>query len=173
MANVYAEFISKKITVGLGYDYISGQNASKTSNTNYNAFYTLYPTNHKFYGHMDYFYVSSSHKNTGLWDNYLSASYKTSAQTTYNLAIHHFEAASKIIDYRRRKANPAMGNEVDFTLTHQLNGGTKITGGYSQMFTSTSMKYVKNIAESQKMNSTQNWLWISLNVQPEILLHSK
>ncbi len=173
MGSVYGNYsISKKISLGAGSDYLSGKDMDNTSLsvTNFNP---LYGTHHKFYGHMDYFYVSSSHKNTGLWDNYLSASYKTSAQTTYNLAIHHFEAASKIIDYRRRKANPAMGNEVDFTLTHQLNGGTKITGGYSQMFTSTSMKYVKNIAESQKMNFTQNWLWISLNVQPEILLHSK
>jgi hypothetical protein len=41
------------------------------------------------------------------------------------------------------------------------------------MFTATSMKYVKNISQSQKMKSNQNWVWLSLNVQPEILLFRK
>jgi hypothetical protein len=173
MGSVYGNYsISKKISLGIGSDYLSGKDMdnSSLSVTNFNP---LYGTHHKFYGHMDYFYVSSPHKNTGLWDNYLNASYKSPALTTYNLAIHHFEVPGKIIDYNRRKTNPALGNEVDFSLLHQLPGGIKISGGYSQMFTATSMKYVKNISQSQKMKSNQNWVWLSLNVQPEILLFRK
>lgn len=173
MGSVYGNYsISKKIILGIGSDYLSGKDMdnSSLSVTNFNP---LYGTHHKFYGHMDYFYVSSPHKNTGLWDNYLSASYNSSALTTYNLTIHHFEVPGKIIDYNRRKANPALGNELDFSLLHQLPGGIKISGGYSQMFTTSSMKYVKNISQSQKMKSNQNWVWLSLNVQPEILLFRK
>ena len=47
----------------------------------------------------------------------------------------------------------------------------KLMGGYSQMFTDQSMKYVKNIAPSATMKPTQNWVWLSLNVNPSIVLY--
>ncbi|MBK9792101.1 MAG: alginate export family protein [Sphingobacteriales bacterium] len=99
MANVYAEFISKKITVGLGYDYISGQNASKTSNTNYNAFYTLYPTNHKFYGHMDYFLdIPTDTKFGGLQDVYLRLNYRPKPKGMIGFDAHYFFSGNKVAD---------------------------------------------------------------------------
>ncbi len=41
-----------KPSIGFGFDKVSGDD---TSTTNYEAFNTLYATNHKFYGFMDYF----------------------------------------------------------------------------------------------------------------------
>jgi hypothetical protein len=46
----------------------------------------------------------------------------------------------------------------------------KLSGGYSQMFTNASMKYVKNIAPTQTMKDLQNWVWLSININPEIFL---
>ena len=173
MGSVYGNYsISKKFITGIGSDYLSGKDMdnSTISVTNFNP---LYGTHHKFYGNMDYFYVSSPHKNTGLWDSYINASYKPSANTTYQLTLHHFEAPGKIIDYKGKKANSVLGNEADLSFQHQLHSGIKISGGYSQMFTTTSMKYVKNIPDNQNMKSAQNWMWLSLNINPEILLFKK
>lgn len=122
---------------------------------------------------MDYFYVSSPHKNVGLWDSYINTSYKSSANTTYQLALHHFEAAGKIIDYKKKKAEATLGHEIDLSFQHQIFNDVKLTGGYSQIFNTNSMKYVKGIVENQKMKPTQNWIWLSINIQPEILLHEK
>jgi len=46
----------------------------------------------------------------------------------------------------------------------------KLTGGYSQMFTGSSMKYVKNILPGQSIKLLQNWLWLSININPDILI---
>jgi len=32
------------------------------------------------------------------------------------------------------------------------------------------MKYVKNIFPNQSMKSVQNWIWLSLNISPEIII---
>lgn len=164
--------ISKKISAGLGSDYLSGKDMDNTSST-VSSFNPLFGTHHKFYGHMDYFYVSSPHKNVGLWDSYINTSYKSSANTTYQLALHHFEAAGKIIDYKKKKAEATLGHEIDLSFQHQIFNDVKLTGGYSQIFNTNSMKYVKGIVENQKMKPTQNWIWLSINIQPEILLHEK
>jgi len=33
-----------------------------------------------------------------------------------------------------------------------------------------SMKYVKNILPDQKMKLLQNWIWLSININPDILI---
>lgn len=164
--------LSKKVSAGLGSDYLSGKDMDDNSST-VNNFNPLFGTHHKFYGHMDYFYVSSPHKNVGLWDSYINALYKSSANTTYQLALHHFEAAGRVINHRKQKAGSILGHEIDFSFQHQLVRDVKLSGGYSQIFNTSSMKYVKSIPENLKMKPTQNWLWLSINIQPEILLHEK
>lgn len=164
--------LSKKVSAGLGSDYLSGKDMDNNSST-VSSFNPLFGTHHKFYGHMDYFYVSSPHKNVGLWDSYINTSYKFSANTTYQLALHNFEAAGKIINYQKQKASSILGHEIDLSFQHQLLRDVKFSGGYSQIFNTNSMKYVKSISENLKMKPTQNWLWLSINIQPEILLHEK
>ncbi len=41
-----------KPTIGVGIDYLSGDDGT---DDDYNVFNTLYATNHKYYGFMDYF----------------------------------------------------------------------------------------------------------------------
>jgi hypothetical protein len=173
MASLYGNYsISKKIIAGIGSDYVSGKDMdnSTTTVTNFNP---LYGTHHKFYGHMDYFYVSSPHNNTGLWDSYLSASYKPSLKTIYQLAFHHFVAPGKVVAYAGAKASQLLGDEVDFSVNHMLQNGIRLTGGFSQMIPTLSMKYVKGISANQNMKSFQYWMWLSINFNPEILLVKK
>lgn len=161
--------ISKKFIAGIGSDYLSGGDMNSIS-SKVTYFNPLYGTGHKFYGFMDYFYVSSAHKNVGLWDSYINLNLKSTEDLSWQIALHHFESAAKVIDYTGATANAALGNEVDLTFNYKVMNDVKLSGGYSQMFTNTSMRYVKNISSNQTMKGVQNWIWLSLNFNPEILL---
>lgn len=169
MAAVKADYnFNKKIGLTIGSDYLTGSDMNSSSG-NISYFNPLYGTHHKFYGFMDYFYVSSPHKNVGLWDSYLNFNLNTSEKFNSQIALHHFESAAKVLDYTGAAANSSLGNEADLTFNYAVMKDVKLSGGYSQMFTNTSMKYVKNISHQEKMKPLQNWIWLSLNINPEIV----
>ncbi|MBS1644841.1 MAG: alginate export family protein [Bacteroidetes bacterium] len=173
MASIYANYdFSNKFSIGLGSDYLSGQDMGSIPNKN-TVFVPLYGTQHKFYGSMDYFYAGSAHQNVGLWDNYFSARYKPVKNFSTQLTWHHFQAASKVLDYSAQAANPQLGDELDLSLQYQLENGIKLSGGYSQFFASESIKYVKNTPKTSTLNAVQNWVWLSLNFNPEIFLFTR
>jgi len=170
MAAAKADYkIDEKFTLGIGSDYLSGSNMNQTS-AKVTYFNPLYGTHHKFYGFMDYFYVSSPHKNVGLWDSYVNLNLNATEKLNFQLALHHFESTGKVIDYSGNTASSTLGNEADITFGYNIMKEVKLTGGYSQMFATNSMRYVKNILPNQSMKPVQNWIWLSLNITPEILI---
>lgn len=170
MASAKVDYnFTKKLTAGIGSDFLSGQNMNSSSR-NISYFNPLYGTHHKFYGTMDYFYVSSSHHNVGLWDTYLNLNLNNSDKLTWQFTLHHFESAAKIIDYAGEKANSSLGNEADISFKYTVMKDVNLLGGYSQMFTNNSMKFVKNILPNQSMKPVQNWIWLSININPDILI---
>lgn len=170
MAAVKADYnFSKKVGVGIGSDYLTGRDMNAQS-ARVTSFNTLYGTQHKFYGLMDYFYSASAHDNVGLWDSYLNFYANPSERFSGQVSLHHFEAPATIISYSGSKAQSSLGNEADISISYSVMKDVKLSGGYSEMFTSTSMKYVKNVLPSQTMKSLQNWIWISVNITPSILI---
>jgi hypothetical protein len=170
MASVKVNYnFTKKFSYGIGSDFLSGQDMS-TSSRNISYFNPLYGTHHKFYGTMDYFYVSSGHDNVGLWDSYVNLNFDSSEKLNWQLSLHHFESAAGIVDYSGLNASSALGNEADFSFKYDVMKEVKLTGGYSQMFVDNSMKYVKNILPGQSIKPVQNWIWLSININPDILI---
>ena len=88
-------------------------------------FDTLFATNHKFYGFMDYFIGAGSFA-SGLQDIGLSASMKANDKATLSLDLHHFTAPE-----RPTSLDTALGQEVDFTLNYKYNSAFSIVGGLS------------------------------------------
>ena len=171
MAAVKSDYsFNKNIGLGIGSDYLSGRDMNSTS-SNISYFNPLYGTGHKFYGSMDYFYVSSAHDNVGLWDSYVNLNLNAAEKLSWQVALHHFESADRIINYSGGKASSALGNEADLTFGYKVMNDVKLTGGYSQIFTDPSMKYVKNVLPNQSMKSLQNWVWLSININPDILVY--
>jgi len=160
---------TKKFNAGIGTDYLSERDMNSSSR-NISYFNPLYGTHHKFYGTMDYFYVSSGHNNVGLWDSYLNANVNTSNNLSLQIAFHHFVSAATVIDYSGKKANSSLGNEADISFKYAVMKDVSLLGGYSQMFADKSMKYVKNILLGQSMKAVQNWIWLSININPDILI---
>jgi hypothetical protein len=152
-------------------DYLSGDRYENK----YKAFNTLFGTNHKFYGTMDYFYASPFlyGLNPGLWDNQLGVSCKTSTKTTLALNYHHFQTTKDLpqkdgagTDRNIEVYKRSLGSELDFQFTWNVMKYVTITGGYSTMFGSNSMEAVKGGDPSK----WQDWGWISININPKIFV---
>jgi len=92
--------ITDKFTAGAGYEYMSGNSQTDTSasyNRTNHAFTPFYGTNHKFNGHMDYFYVGNHGGSVGLQDIYLKLKYKTD-KFWVGADVHMFSAANDVWD---------------------------------------------------------------------------
>ncbi|TXI31572.1 MAG: hypothetical protein E6Q58_04985 [Niabella sp.] len=157
--------ISKIWNLGLGADYLSGNKVNNNLSAHNRAFVPYFGTNHKFYGSMDYFYAGNGHKNAGLEDFYLKTGFKPNANFNLNVALHQFMAPVEIKE--GSKTLPSnLGQELDLDFGYSINKYAKLTGGYSMYFNTPTLLYLKNVAQSGKV---QQWAWISLNVNPKIL----
>lgn len=130
-----APTLALKPTLALGYDRASGTQAS----TNQAVFNTLFATNHKFYGYMDYFVnlpVDTSIgrdprtrkplPGRGLQDVYAVGSFMAGS-THVQLAGHRF--------LTEQKGTPSVfGTEVDLVATHKISSTLSAQAGYAVMF---------------------------------------
>ncbi len=93
-------------TVAAQFDYLSGDEDPEDDRTK--AFNTLYATNHKFYGFMDYLlFIPEQLDQAGLVDAVLRGSLNASASTTIRLDLHRLLTAQK------RDGERALGTELD------------------------------------------------------------
>ena len=107
-ASAKAGFAIGRGSVAAQLDYLSGDDDPEDDRTK--AFNTLYSTNHKFYGYMDYFlFIPEQLDQAGLGDAVLRGSLNASASTTIRLDLHRFLTAEK------RGGEKALGTEVDLT----------------------------------------------------------
>lgn len=105
-------------------DYLSGGADPAEAATR--AFHTLYATNHKFYGYMDYFLAAPSQLDeAGLVDVMLRGSVPVARAVTARADLHHFRTA------RERSGEHALGTELDLVgswkaampVTVEIGGG--------------------------------------------------
>lgn len=150
-----------------GIDYLSGGEAGQGNQAG-NTFNTLYATNHKFYGHMDYFLnIPAETVNGGLKDLYIGGSYKASEKVNLNATYHYFSLANEITD----PANSAqlvkkpLGSEVDFSVIHQFTNEIRFQVGYSLLFGTDNLERI----QGRQSNGLQQWAWAMLVISPKIL----
>ncbi len=144
-----------------GYDYLSGGDANDSNPDQY-AFNTLYATNHKFYGNMDYFLnFPADTRGGGLQDAYIGATYKWSPKTTSNLTYHYFALAGNIFD-DSSPSDRYLGSELDFSLTYKFVDDVNIKVGYSTLFNSSSLENL----QGRNAEGNQHWGWLMVHFQP-------
>lgn len=108
-----------------GWDFISGDDRSTAGVDE--AFSTLYATNHKFYGYMDYFVNLPVHTGgLGLNDWYVKASLTPLAGFKSMFHFHVFVA-----DEEDATGERDFGTELDITIRHGYNDLVTFVGGYS------------------------------------------
>jgi hypothetical protein len=160
--------LSIGLTPSIGMEYLSGTDQSNT--TSNNSFTPLFGTNHKFNGHMDYFYVGNHINDVGLSNPYLRLVYKLD-QYVFTGAAHYFGSAGEILD----PSDPAitlknyLGIETDLAVSRKISESISVSAGYSHMFASTSMEAIKG-GDASTIN---NWAWLMLSFTPDFLNSTK
>lgn len=147
--------------VAVGYELVSGTAASEREENH--TFNTLYPTNHKFYGTLDYFPLPDT-RNGGLQDIYATVQYDPAQQLKLRLDAHSFSLAADIAN-GGNVPDKALGTEIDFTATYAASPVVTLSGGYSQMFASETMEMLTGGSSSE----TANWMWLMLSIKPTFL----
>ena len=157
MAAVRANYaVLKELSLGVGYDYMSGAGTDPAVN---NAFNPLYGTHHKFYGAMDYFYASPWVNNCGLHDALFTINGKPHKKVSLGMTYHYFAGASLPAGMA-----PTLGHELDFSMTAKLMEFITLHAGYSFMVGTATMDYAKG-GDHTRWN---DWAFVSLNVNPRI-----
>ena len=156
---------SSALKFGLGGEIQSGNDFGAPANGKNKAFTPLYGTNHKFNGHMDYFYVGNHLDNVGLVDFYGNVNYSLNDKLNINLGVHQFFAAAAIGNEEAKD----LGFELDLLTLFELSEFVGLQLGYSQFFTSKGTEIVKNNYD----NNSNNWAWAMVTIDPILFTWNK
>lgn len=142
-----------KPRITLWYDYLSGD--SNTNDTRAKAFNTLYATNHKFYGFMDYFMnVPDNTSKKGLQDIAIKTSIKPLQNVSISADFHHFLLAeNSALDGKK-----SLGQELDLTAKWKYHKHLTVTGGYSHFFNAKLQR-----ALASRGNSDADWAYLMMD----------
>lgn len=157
-------------TAGIGWELLSGTSQlEKKANPNYTnqSFNPFYGTNHKFNGYMDYFYVGNHLNNVGLNDLFANIAYK---KGKFNIGVtpHLFSAANDVEnpDALGTAMDKFLGTEIDLFFGYKLLDNVQLSGGYSQMFGSNTLKVLNPKGDP---NASNNWAWMMISFKPDFL----
>ncbi len=165
--------VNENFSLTPGFEYLSGTSQLDLLIPTYNeinSFNPFYGTNHKFNGHMDYYYVGNHINNVGLQDLFLKVNYSKNKLST-GADLHLFSAAADIMDpndFTNLMARN-LGQEIDLYIGYKLAAGVMLNVGYSQYFTTESTLLLKGGNEGE----TSNWAWASITFKPELFRHSE
>jgi len=163
--------ITDSFKAGLGYEILSGKDSNDTS-TAIKSFNPIFGTNHAFNGYMDYFYVGGGHlNNVGLQDAFLKLNYSVN-KWQFALMPHVFFAAADVVTPlpQTAKLDSYLGTEIDATFGYNFKKDIIVTGGYSQMFGSETLEFIKYPGVA---NHANNWAWLMISVNPRIFSWKK
>jgi hypothetical protein len=145
--------IAEGANVGLWVDYLSGD-SNGAADGKIKTFTTPYATNHKFYGHMDYFLNNPPH---GLIDYVFKASIKATPKLRFQFHAHKFQADKSTAALTDKD----LGAEIDLDLSYAIATNTKLRIGYSHFF--------KGGAQNGGVtgNTTVNgdWAWMMMQMK--------
>ena len=128
----YTFDIKQKPRIAIGYDYLSGQTPD---DTDYKVFDTLFATNHKFYGFMDYFLNIPVHTGgAGLQDLMLKFKIIPHEKITLKVDFHQFLSAQTVENMN------SYGQEVDLTIAAAYHKALNFTFGLSVFLPDTLMQ---------------------------------
>ena len=154
----FVQYHFDRLTAGIGVDYTSGGTHGSTSN----VFDPLYGTPHKFWGLMDYYYVSSPFGTGGLVDYYIKTKTNLTARSRASADFHQFSSAQQI------KGSKDFGQELDLVYNYSLTKEIILEAGFCHFWSTVllSSPTVKNVPNS---NSNSNWAYIQVEICPDFI----
>ncbi len=153
-----------------GYDYLSGDKKFAVTphgglgvvrHEVIKGFSTVYGSHHKFYGAMDFFYVSTylNGFTPGLQNTYFGGFYSPLKGLRFDASYHYFATATNLEDM-----DMFLGHEFEFQAAYAITRDVRLMAGVSFMSGSEAMERLKR----DTSKNTLRWGWISLIVTPRI-----
>jgi hypothetical protein len=151
--------------VGAGFDRLSGRNPDDSDS--YTVFNTLYGTNHKYYGYMDYFTNIPLHTSgLGLQDIIAQISIAPSKSFWLGVDVHLFSTVTdleKALAPRDPEWASSIGTEIDVTAKWKVAEVVNMTAGFS-VFNANKDRAVLLLAQGTPTEST-SWGYLMTSVQ--------
>lgn len=162
---------SKQWKIYAGYDHLSGDENFSVPPGEYigmqrhdviRGFSLLYGSHHKFYGAMDFFYLSDYYGGftPGLQNAYIGAQWSPVPQLSLDLGYHFLATEAKL-----RNADKPLGHEVEFSASYDLGHSMSISLGYSFMRGTKTMEVLKRTSEKRELH----WAWLMFRAAPRFL----
>jgi hypothetical protein len=137
--------------LGAGIDYLSGDDGKDARKSK--VFNTLYATNHKYYGYMDYFVNIPVHTGgKGLMDVHAKAEIFPITKLKAAVAFHIFNSNSEF-PLLNGDTSKNFGTEIDVTLIYNYDEALKFEGGFSIFSPG-------DIFKQTRGRDTSNWTYI-------------
>ena len=160
----------KHWTITAGYDYLSGDKDFATPASGaigltrhevIRGFSSLYGSHHKFYGAMDFFYLTTyvGGFTPGLQNAYAGLKWTFMDKHSVQAAYHFLATGTKL-----RNAEMPLGHELEISASFQLFKDCKLSFGYSFMKGTETMTVLKKTADRRQLH----WGWLMLTVSPRI-----
>ena len=144
-----------------GFEYLSGNDLTDTSNEKDNAFDILYGAKHWFNGMMDYFSTPNTTNNAGLFDGYIKADFTKISNWKLSVHYHYMALANKFV-YQNEEQDKFLANEIDLIANWKVNDIIGLQMGYGMLFGSKTLEYVKGV----DADGFQNYFFTMITVKP-------
>ncbi|MBQ6291919.1 MAG: hypothetical protein IJK76_06885 [Bacteroidales bacterium] len=127
------------------------------------GFNSIYGSHHKFYGAMDFFYVSTYYRGftPGLQKLYFGATWTPSEAFSLDASYHYLATATKL-----QNADRPLGHELECSAAYNIRKEAKISIGGSYMRGTDTMKVLKRSSDKGQLR----WVWVMLTVTPEAFI---
>ena len=171
MASIKAQLqISRQASVLAGFDYLSGDKYfavpakgafGLVKHDVIRGFNPIYGSHHKFYGMMDFFYVSTylNGFTPGLQNLYAGATYSPMKDLNLKATYHYMAIATDL-----KSVDKTLGHDIDIEGSYQIMKDVSLSLGFSFMTGTETMEKLKRADNDSRLR----WGWFSLNISPRI-----
>ena len=162
---------SEKYSFTAGFDYLSGDkyfavpqtgDMGLTYHDKVRGFTELYGSHHKFYGMMDFFYISNyvNGFSPGLQNAYIGTEVTPLRKLTFAVCYHYMATATKLEDL-----NKTLGHDLELSADYKPMDDLRLTAGLSYMTGTETMERLKRASSDGRLL----WAWVTLTFSPRIL----
>ena len=157
-------------TVQAGYDYLSGDDYVAVVNKGIlgvphhaviKGFNPVYGSHHKFYGAMDFFYLSTyvNGFTPGLQNAYIGGIYRPLKGLNLKAAYHYLATGTKLNDLNR-----TLGHEIELEAAYTLAKDVRVAAGFTYMTGTETMHRLKRASGDGNLR----WAWLSAIISPRL-----
>ena len=172
MASVKGDYSpSTQWTITAGYDILSGDpffavppggHIGLVQHKTIKGFSPVYGSHRKFYGAMDFFYMTTYFDGftPGLQNYYAGVCYKPISKLTFDATYHYLAIATNTDNLDK-----TLGHEFEFSAAYTPIKEVTVSLGYSYMHGSKTMEALKRVDSERNLH----WAWLNLIVRPRFL----